>query len=320
MMMKSLLVIFLIGVIFVSPVYVHALPGDAELVLENISIEPPFPKKGELVTITGNVYNAGLKNTGSFTSLITVAYFVDGKLLEINAIDNVEPGISNKIKISSSPIWESELGNHEIKVIVDYRDTLKDQYDSPFDNTIEKTFFIQPPKQTQILLNASPQYFIQGKAIPNITASLLDFDSHEPLINKKIILSLDNNDSTLITNQKGMVSFSSSVGFSNPIEIQADFFGDLEYSSSNSSLTIYSLPKETSSSIIVKIPEANQYNFEDYPFEILIFQDSYESIIKKIFPDSTTLLDSKTFLTSLPPQHHYFTEVYLDGRFFFCNR
>jgi len=60
-----------------------------------------------------------------------------------------------------------------------------------------------------------------------------------------------------------------------------------------------------------------QYNFEDYFFEIVIFQDSYKNLIKKIQPDSATLLDSKTFWISLPPEHNYFAEIYLDGRLFF---
>ena len=317
-MMKSLLVIFLIVALLVFPVYVQALPGDAELVLEDISIEPPFPKKGELVTITGDLYNAGLKNTESFTSFITVAYFVDGKLLHINAIDNVEPGISNKIKISSSPIWKSEIGNHEIKIIVDYHNTLKDQYDSPSDNSLEKTFFITPSKQTQILLDASPQYFIQGKEIPKIIVSLLDSDSNEPLSNKKIILNLDDTDFSLTTNKEGKISFSNTIIISGPVRIGAYFDGDDRYSSSNSSLTLYSFPKETTSPFIMKIFDLkNQYNFEDYLFEIVIFQDSYKNLIKKIQPDSTTLLDSKTFWISLPSKHNYFAEIYLNGRLFF---
>jgi len=318
MMLKSLLIIFLIGTVLALPGYVHALPGDAELVLENISIEPPYPKKGELVSITGNMYNAGLKNTESFTSFITIAYFVDGKLLHINAIDNVEPGISNKIKISSSPIWKAEMGNHKIKIIVDYHNALKDQYDSPSDNSLEKSFFITSLKQTQILLDASPQYFIQGKEIPKILLSLIDSDSNEPLSNKKIILNLDDTDFNLTTNKEGKISFSNTIIISNPARIEAYFDGDVQYSSTNSSLTLYSFPKETTSYLIMKILDLkNQYTFEDYLFEIVIFQDSYEHLIKKIQPDSSTLLDSKTFWISLPSEYNYFAEIYLNGRLFF---
>jgi hypothetical protein len=317
-MMKNLFAIFLIGVILVSPIYVHALPRDAELVLENISIEPPYPKKGELVTITGDLYNAGLRNTGSFTSMITVAYFVDGELLYINTIGDVKPGISNKIKISSSPIWKSEIGNHEIKIIVDYHNTLKDQYDSPSDNSLEKTFLIESQKHTQLLLNASTQYFIQGNETPKITILLLDSDSNEPLSNREIVLNLDNEYSTLTTDKNGKISFSTTIFLYDPVSIEVYFDGDAQYSSSNSSLTLYQFPKETMSYLIMKIQDLkNQYNFEDYQFEIIIFQDSYNNVIKKIQPDFTTLLDSETFWISLPPKHNYFAEIYLNGRLFF---
>ncbi|MDH3833736.1 MAG: hypothetical protein OES34_06180 [Nitrosopumilus sp.] len=316
--MINLVVLCLMVLVLVPTAYVYAAPRDAELVLENIIIEPTNPKKGEFVTITGFVYNAGLKHTNSFTSIITIAYFVDGKLLDITEIDGVKPGLSNKIEISSSPIWKPETRSYEIKVIVDYHDTIQDQYDSPDDNSIEKTFFIESLKPTKILLDASPQYFIQGTETTKITASLLDSDSNDPLNNQKIILSLGDNRSTLITDKDGKVSFSNMFNLSSPFKIEAYFDGDAQYSSSNSLLMLYPFQKEPTSNFIMKILDLrNQYTFEDNRFEILIFQDSYSNLIKKIQPDSTTLLDPKTFLISLPPEHHYFAEIYLDGRLFF---
>jgi hypothetical protein len=53
-------------------------------------------------------------------SIITTAYFVDGKLLHIDDIVNVEPVIRNKIKISSEPIWKAEAGKYIIKIVIDY--------------------------------------------------------------------------------------------------------------------------------------------------------------------------------------------------------
>jgi len=100
-MMKNIVLLHL-SLILLSPfIHANAAPGNAELVLENIQIEPPYPKKGELTRITGDVYNAGLVETDSLASIITAAYFVDGKLLFIGEIGNVKPGIENKIKISS---------------------------------------------------------------------------------------------------------------------------------------------------------------------------------------------------------------------------
>ena len=316
--MINLIVLSLVVLVLVPSAYVYAAPRDAELVLENIILEPTNPKENEFVTITGFVYNAGLKHTNSFTSIITIAYFVDGKLLGINEIDGVKPGLSNKIEISSPPIWKPETRSYEIKVIVDYRNTLQDQYDSPDDNSIEKTFFIESLKPTKILLDASPQYFIQGTETTKITAYLLDSDSNDPLSNQKIILSLGDNHSTLITDKKGKASFSNMFNLSDPFKIEAYFDGDVQYSSSNSSLVLYPFQKEPTSNFVMKILDLrNQYTFEDNRFEILIFQDSYSNLIKKIQPDSTVLLDPNTFWISLPPEHHYFAEIYLDGRLFF---
>ena len=177
--------------------------------------------------------------------------------------------------------------------------------------------FIKPQKNTQILLEASPQYFLHGERTSKITMSLLDSDSNEFLNNRKIVLNFDGDNSTLITDNQGKVSFSSTVPSSNPVNLEVYFDGDDVYSPSNSSLTLYSFPKEISSSLVLKLLDSNLYDFENQQFDILIFQDSYEKLIKKIQPDSTTLFDSETFWISLPPEHHYFSEIYLDGRIFF---
>ncbi|MDH3313451.1 MAG: hypothetical protein OEM28_09955 [Nitrosopumilus sp.] len=298
--------------------HANALPGNAELVLEDIQIEPPYPKKGELVKITGDVYNAGLVDTDSLASIITAAFFVDEKLFHINEIGNIKPGIKNKIKISSDLIWNAEPGSHKIKIILDYHDTLNDKYDSPTDNIKEKTLFIELLKSAKFLFDISPQYFIQGTRTPKVTISLLDSDSNETLSNKKIILNFNDSISTLTTNKEGIISFSSSINSLGTSTIGAYFGGDLQYSSANASSTIYSLPKEITSIMIMQILDMkNQYDFEENIFDIVIFQDSYDNLIKKIQPTSANLLDSKTFWVSLPPEHDYFAEIYMNGRLFF---
>jgi len=110
MMIKNIAIFYLSLILLFPFVSANALPGNAELVLENIQIEPPYLKKGELTMITADVYNAGLVETDSFASIITAAYFVDGKLLFVGEIGNVKPGIGNKIKISSDLIWNAETG------------------------------------------------------------------------------------------------------------------------------------------------------------------------------------------------------------------
>ncbi len=97
------------------------------------------------------------------------------------------------------------------------------------------------------------------------------------------------------------------------------FEGDEQYLPS-SYLPVYSLPTDTTSGLIVKITDKNQcYNFEDYLFEFAIFQDSYNTLFKKISP-IPTLFDVNAFWISLPSEHNYFAEVYLDGRFLFLTQ
>jgi hypothetical protein len=320
-MLKKILCMLLIVLILFPTVFIQAMPRDAELVLENVGIEPSYPKKGEMVAISGEVQNVGFRNTKFFASIITVAYFVDGKLLQIGELDNVEPGVENKIKISSDPVWKADLGKHEIKIILDYHNTLKDQYDSPSNNFADKILFITSPKKTQILLDISPQYIIQEKEMPKITASLIDSDSNKPLSNQKIVFNLDSNEFNLITNKNGNISFSNKINSFNTFNVTAYFEGNQEYSSTSISSTVYVLPKNTTSAMIIKISDTqNQYNFEKYMFDIIIFQDSYKKMIKKIQPDATNLLDSKTFWTTLPSGHNYFAEIYMNGKLLFVTK
>ena len=308
-----------LSIIILSPIiYVDAAPFDAELVLEDIRIEPFPSKKGDLVTINADVYNAGLKNTNVFTSIITVAYFIDDKLIHVDYIDNIIPGVQNKIEITSPPIQKIELGSDEIMVILDYHDTLRNQYDSPVDNVLKKSFTLDALLATTLSLDIFPAYVVQGDEMPKIVLSLNDSYTNMPLIDKKIILTLDDTHLNLITNKQGQISISNTIVSLGTIDVEAYFEGDDKYSPSNSSSTIYSFSNEMNSSLIFTIHDSqNKYNFENHTFDVLIFEDSYDNLIKKIQPDSKILLDSKTFLIPLSPDHDYFAEIYLDGRLFF---
>ncbi len=316
LVIKNIVIMCLFVILLVPLGSSFAAPRNAELVLENIQIEPPYPKKGDLITITGDVYNSGIVDTNSLASIITAAYFVDGKLLYVDEIGNVKPGIENKIKISSIPIWNAEIGNHTIKVILDYHDTLNDKYDLSEDNIVEKTFSIKP--DLKILLNAFPPYLIKGEdTMLTITGFLKDPDSGLPLNNKKITVSFAGKDASLITDKDGKATLSKIVNSFEPLEAELHFEGDEQYLPSESSLTINLIPKESAPAIIMKIIDVKkQLSFEDHYFEFLIFQDSYDHLIKKISSTSITL-DSDAFWISLPPKHDYFIEIYVDGRFLF---
>ncbi len=76
------------------------------------------------------------------------------------------------------------------------------------------------------------------------------------------------------------------------------FEGDSQHRSSNALSTVHSIPNETVSAIIVEIHDnENTYNFEDHLFKIIIFQDSYDNIVKEIEPDSIPCSLQKYFLS-----------------------
>ena len=83
-------------------------------------------EEGQMVAITAEIYNSGIRSTHSVSSIVTVGFFVDDELIHIGTLDNILPGIKNKIQISSPPLWTSEIGVHDVKVILDYHDTLLD--------------------------------------------------------------------------------------------------------------------------------------------------------------------------------------------------
>lgn len=186
-LVKNTILLCLSLIILFPVMHANALPGNAELVLENIQIEPPYPQKGELIRIVGDVYNAGIVETDSLASIVTVAYFIDDELLHIDELGNVKPGIGEKIKISSDLIWNAEIGDHVIKVVLDYHDTLKNEYDSLDNNTVEQSITVELLNSTKISLSASPFYVIQGKDTSmKIIAHLVDSNSNQLLDNKKL--------------------------------------------------------------------------------------------------------------------------------------
>ena len=236
-MMKFLFVIF--AILFTSVPIAHALPKDAELVLDEIGISPSYPKHGELVALTASVYNNGIKNTGTFASIVTVGYYVDGNLLFVDTLPDLKPGLSNKLEISSDHVWPAKPGVHEMKIVVDFHNTLKDELDSPVDNIIVKDFLITPRSETTLNVTSSAQHLVQGKPVPQITVSLFDSASNQPLERKKIILYLNDDFSTLVTNEHGSSSILPIIPLSDVVNVEVYFDGDEQYLPSQSTLTLF---------------------------------------------------------------------------------
>ena len=75
--------------------------NSADLVLNDIWMEPKNPREGEAVSVRGSLYNAGIISTEEVTDVVTVGYIVNGELVEINVLENILPDAENGIEISS---------------------------------------------------------------------------------------------------------------------------------------------------------------------------------------------------------------------------
>ena len=316
--MKMKIILFLIAMILIPISYVSAQTGDLELTLENIEITPLEPKEGDLVAITAEIHNTGKTNTGSVASIVTVAFFIDDELIDFKEIGDVKTGVRNKVKITSELTPITGVGEHTVKAIVNYHNTVREKLDLSDGNIIEKTFNIRPLNPTNIFLTTDPKYgFQNNEELIRITAILTDATTNTPLIDKKIILNLDDDKIELFTDKEGKVIFQKINNFSKTKDIKVLFEGDSQYGKSSASSNLYLFSNEIESAIIVELQdEHDQYHFTEFPLKIIIFQESYENIVKEITIDSSIMLDSKAFFVELPPNKSYFAELYFDGEFF----
>lgn len=297
--------------------------GQAEIVLTDIWLEPEHPQAGDKVTIFGNVYNGGTYRTEYYAQVVTVGFLIDGELRKIAELGNINPGASNNVKISSGPIWDAEWGAHNMTVIIDYHNTLPDQYDNPNNNVIKKTFQIEPVKPSQISLDILPSYVISKKdSLIAINGSLTDSNSGTLLVNKNIILMIGDSRHPLITDKGGKFVITKAITFSEEkLLVTASFDGDFPYLPTNYTSYVFNLPpsKETAALVLkIKDPTA-KYDFLDLPSEIAVFQDSYDNLYVKISTGKKgVLLDNSTAWLGLPGNHYYLEEIYVNGRFFFA--
>ena len=316
--MKIKIILFVMTIMLIPISYANAQTGDLELTLENIEITPLEPKEGDLVTITTEIHNTGKINTGSVASIVTVAFFINDKLVDVKDTGDIKTGVQNKIQITSKSIPIVDSGEYTIKAVVNYHNTIGEQLDLPDGNIIEKLVKIESLNSTNIFLTTDPKYgFQDNETVVKITAILTDGAENYPLTGKKIVLSLEGNKIELFTDKEGMVLFEKTNNFSETKDIKVLFEGDDKHATSSASSSLYSFPNEIKSAIIVEIQDENdQYHFTEFPLKMIVFQESYENIVREIIVDSTILLDSKTFFVEIPPGNNYFAEVYVDGEFF----
>ena len=302
---------------------VHAIEtGSSEIVLTDVWLEPEHPQAGEKVAIVGNVYNGGTYRTDFYAKVVTVGVIIDGELRKIVELGNVTPGESNSVKITTGPLWDAEWGKHNMTVIIDYHNTIPDQYDNPNNNKISKIFNIESVRPSKILLDVFPSYIIPQKSnYITINGTLVESDSGTPLSKKNVILMIGNNREPLITDKNGKFSISQAITFSSEkFLVTASYDGNFPNLPVNKTDYVFHLPpSKENAAIVFQINDpSGKYNFQNLPSQIIIFQDSYDHLYRKIKTTaSDVLLDNNTAWVGLPGNHSYLEEIYVDGRFFF---
>ena len=296
--------------------------GQAEIVITDIWLDPEHPQAGDKVTIFGNVYNGGTFRTEYYAKVVTVGFLIDGELRKIAELGNVNPGSTNNVKVSTGSLWEAEWGKHNMTVIIDYHNTLPDQYDNPNNNIIEKTFIIEPVSSSQINFDITPSYIIRDQdSVIALIGSLTESDSGASLINQNIILMVGDSRHPLITDKNGKFAITKAITFSEgKFLVTASFGGNFPYLPSNYSGYVFNLPpSKDTAALVLKIKDPkDKYDFQNLPSEITIFQDSYDNLYARILTGKKgVLLDNGTTWTGLPGNHSYLEEIYVNGRFFF---
>jgi uncharacterized repeat protein (TIGR01451 family) len=96
------------------------LPPD--LIVENITWSPENPSKNDTVT-----FKAAIKNQGTgWSDSCQMAYYIDGSFQSLLPVEAIGPGTSENITFT----YSATLDLHEIKVIIDYNNTVPESDDT----------------------------------------------------------------------------------------------------------------------------------------------------------------------------------------------
>ena len=291
--------------------------NSVDLVLNDIWIEPKNPKEGESISIHGAVYNSGIIPSGDVTDVITVGYIVNGELLEINQIENILPGVENGVEISSGSLFDATSEKYTITVIINFHDTLSHLRDNQENNIVQKNFQILKEMPSLIEYDISQYYDVYtNKQKITIQGELKDIFGKN-LGNKKIDFKINEDKTEIVTDTDGKFLVTTDVSFNNkPIETKIS----IEDNSSlpNITKTIFPIKLiEDQSALAIKTITSDK-NLINNTLELVIFQDSYENLFKKISSkqmNSQIILNDNEMLIPLPANHEYIVEVYLEGKF-----
>ena len=294
--------------------------NSADLILNDIWLEPKNPEEGEAVSIHGSIYNAGIIPTGKVSDAVTIAYIVNGEIIEIDLLDNIEPGIENGIQVSSGPVLDSKSGIYIITVITNFHDTLSHLRDNPENNIIQKKFTVGNDSPVVITSEILQHYNTKTeKQEITINGQLNNF-FQETLSDQKIIINVGESvKEEIITDSDGVFSKIIEIPYKNEI-IKITMNLESESSLLSSTQIVYPIKLNKDESIISfeTISETHGFNFHNSEFTIVLFQDSYENVFKKIFTNKhhdQDIIRDNIYSTIVPSNHEYIIEIYYEGRF-----
>lgn len=293
--------------------------SSVDLVLNDIWIEPENPKKGEAVSIHGSLYNAGIIQLEEVSDAVTVGYIVNDEIVEINLLENILPGIKNGVEISSGPTFDAISGNYVVTVIVNYHDTLSHLRDNPENNIVQKRFQIGVSEPSSITYDIYQHYDDKtSKQQIKIQGELMNI-FQEKLENKEIVVDIKGVlQEKITTDANGEFSFEKEIPFKNElIEIATQLEEKSFVPSPSQMIFPIKLNSEQSALALEIIPNISGSNFEDQILEIIIFQDSYDKLFKRISTESYNKQDlniDNFVLSTLPANYEYIVEVYIGGR------
>ena len=300
--------------------------NSADLILNDIWIEPENPKNREAVTVHGTVYNAGIIPTEAVSNVVTIGYIVNGELVEISLLENVLPGIENGVQISSGPIFDAISGNYVITVILNYHDTLSHLRDNPDNNIVQKVFQIGEKAPLLISSNIYQKYNDRtNEQEIRVEGEIADI-FQEVQKNKDLRIKIeDTTRGKVITDAHGRFIFDTTIPFDDRIiEMQTNLENESSISDSKPIFPIKLQDKQSALALEV-ISDELELNSDRSDITAVIFQDSYENLFGKVTTNKnynrqdTTMhnfdLSIGNFLINkMSSDHEYIVEIYMKGR------
>jgi len=294
--------------------------NSVDLILNDVWIEPENPKNGESVSIHGSVYNAGIIPTGEVSDAVTVAYIVNGEIVKVELLENILPGMENGMHISSGPSFDAFSGNYIVTVIINYHDTLSHLRDNVENNIVQKIFKIGDVRPSLITSEIYQQYDDKiGKQQVTIHGELSNL-FEEKLSDREIVVDIGTVlHKKIITDVNGVFSLTENIPFVNEnVKVMVGLEDDSTLSTSSQNIYPIKLNEGESAVAFELIPNSNMHDFENLPYTIALFQDSYENIPKIISTNDyglQSMMSGNVFLTVVPANHEYIAELYYEGRF-----